>query len=160
MNVGDIDAVLDIERQSQDFPWSYALFADCLRPHYQCWLLQESGDPAIIMQTPVVGFAILQHIVDEATLLNIALDPRWRGQGAGRWFLQQVIQRCPDSVRLLYLEVRESNHRARHLYESLGFNEFTLRRQYYPRREGGREDAVLMQLSLDVQNPFSQEFRF
>ncbi|RRA28422.1 ribosomal-protein-alanine N-acetyltransferase, partial [Cronobacter sakazakii] len=45
------------------------------------------------------------------------------------------------------LEVRASNHAARALYESLGFNEATIRRNYYPTSDG-REDAIIMALPL------------
>jgi ribosomal-protein-alanine N-acetyltransferase len=47
------------------------------------------------------------------------------------------------SVNVVFLEVRASNQSARALYESAGFNEMGLRRNYYP-DASGREDAVLM----------------
>ena len=50
-------------------------------------------------------------------------------------------------VFTLWLEVRASNVGARTLYESLGFNEATVRRNYYPAKEG-REDAIVMALPL------------
>ncbi|MGL4957504.1 MAG: ribosomal protein S18-alanine N-acetyltransferase, partial [Plesiomonas sp.] len=50
-------------------------------------------------------------------------------------------------VLTLWLEVRESNLRARALYEREGFNEVTVRRNYYPCAQG-RENAVIMALPL------------
>jgi ribosomal-protein-alanine N-acetyltransferase len=50
-------------------------------------------------------------------------------------------------VFTLWLEVRASNTAAIALYESLGFNEATIRRNYYPAKEG-REDAIIMALPL------------
>ncbi len=50
-------------------------------------------------------------------------------------------------VFTLWLEVRASNAAAIALYESLGFNEATIRRNYYPTAEG-REDAIIMALPL------------
>jgi ribosomal-protein-alanine N-acetyltransferase len=47
----------------------------------------------------------------------------------------------------IWLEVRESNVRARKLYERYGFAQSGLRRNYYP-ADGGREDAILMTLRL------------
>lgn len=41
-------------------------------------------------------------------------------------------------VVTLWLEVRASNAAAIALYESLGFNEATIRRNYYPRHKGMR----------------------
>ena len=44
----------------------------------------------------------------------------------------------------LWLEVRESNARARALYLREGFAEAGRRRDYYPAPAGRREDAILM----------------
>ena len=47
----------------------------------------------------------------------------------------------------MWLEVRQSNGRARALYRQLGFAEVGLRRAYYPAAQR-REDAVVMSLHL------------
>ena len=47
----------------------------------------------------------------------------------------------------MWLEVRPSNHVARRLYDSLGFIQVGVRKNYYP-AEQGREDAVLMCLDM------------
>ena len=49
---------------------------------------------------------------------------------------------------ILWLEVRESNQTARQLYDKLGFNEVTLRKNYYPTSTGERENAIVMALYL------------
>ena len=52
-------------------------------------------------------------------------------------------------VATLWLEVRASNATAIALYESLGFNEATIRRNYYPTTDG-REDAIIMALPISM----------
>ena len=52
-------------------------------------------------------------------------------------------------VATLWLEVRASNAAAIALYESLGFNEATIRRNYYPSTDG-REDAIIMALPISM----------
>jgi ribosomal-protein-alanine N-acetyltransferase len=47
----------------------------------------------------------------------------------------------------IFLEVRPSNMEAVSLYESIGFNEMAVRRNYYPAKNG-REDAILMGMAL------------
>jgi ribosomal-protein-alanine N-acetyltransferase len=51
-------------------------------------------------------------------------------------------------VVTLWLEVRASNVAAIALYESLGFNEATIRRNY-PTVDG-REDAIIMALPISM----------
>ncbi|HBH66256.1 MAG TPA: ribosomal-protein-alanine N-acetyltransferase, partial [Erwinia persicina] len=48
----------------------------------------------------------------------------------------------------LWLEVRASNHAAIALYEQLDFNEVSIRRNYYPAADGGKEDAIMMALTI------------
>ena len=88
-----------------------------------------------IMQGEVMaGFAITQIVLDEATLFNIAIDPAFQRQGLGRTLLEEVIQQLEQKdVFTLWLEVRASNAKAIALYESLGFNELSIRRNYSPR---------------------------
>jgi ribosomal-protein-alanine N-acetyltransferase len=49
--------------------------------------------------------------------------------------------------KTIYLEVRMSNHAAIQLYDKHGFNEMSIRKDYYRAKEG-REDAVLMGLEI------------
>ena len=49
----------------------------------------------------------------------------------------------------LWLEVRESNHGALALYEHVGFKRVAVRKRYYPLKINQREDAVVMQLTLN-----------
>lgn len=83
----------------------------------------------------MAAFAITQVVLDEATLFNIAVDPDYQRQGLGRALLEHLIDELEKrGVATLWLEVRASNAAAIALYESLGFNEATIRRNYYPPR--------------------------
>ena len=57
------------------------------------------------------------------------------------------VDRDQYTVERVYLEVRPSNLRAIGLYESIGFNEFGRRPNFYPARRG-REDAIVMAMEL------------
>ncbi len=71
-------------------------------------------------------------MLDEATLFNIAVDPDYQRQGLGRALLEHLIDELEKTRRAtLWLEVRASNAAAIALYESLGFNEAMIRRNYY-----------------------------
>ena len=85
-----------------------------------------------------------KQYLDEATLFNIAIVPSHQGNGLGKLLLNELITRLKEKgVQTLWLEVRESNP-ARFLYEKIGFNEVDIRKNYYPKPSGRRENAVVM----------------
>lgn len=135
--LGDLPEVLTIERAAYDYPWSEAVFKDCLRVGYDAFVAADlSGN--------VVGYALLSVAVSEAHVLNLCVDPLHRRCGIASLLLEQLIHRArrlrADTV---LLEVRPSNRGAIALYERAGFNETGLRRRYYP-AVNGREDALLL----------------
>jgi ribosomal-protein-alanine N-acetyltransferase len=71
-----------------------------------------------------------------------------QGQGLGRLLLTTACQhaRHADAAKM-FLEVRVGNGRAITLYESVGFRQIGVRKDYYPGLLG-REDAVCMALNL------------
>jgi ribosomal-protein-alanine N-acetyltransferase len=69
----DLAQVSDIERRSYEFPWSHGVFRDCLLAGYSC-IVVERGDL-------VVGYGILSVAAGEAHILNLCVDPTFRGLG-------------------------------------------------------------------------------
>ena len=136
----DIDIVLDIERQSNPFPWTIKNFKDCIEKGYYSLVLKEAKQ--------VIGFAILSVSTEESHLLNIGLTALRRGQGLGRELLEKMIMAAEVmGSKKIFLEVRVSNIIAIDLYKASGFKEIGLRKNYY-RIKDGREDAILMSKSL------------
>ncbi len=96
----------------------------------------------------MLAFAITQVVLDEATLFNIAVHPLFRRQGYGRLLLERLIKILEElGITTLWLEVRVSNINSIALYQKLGFNKVSLRRNYYP-TVNGHEDAIIMALPL------------
>ncbi len=148
MLVPDLEAVLAIENQVYEFPWTRGNFIDSLAAGYEAWLLVEGA--------VVLGYFLALQGVDEMHLLNISVAPGAQGRGHARRMLDALCQLCRQSGCLqLWLEVRQGNERARHLYRRYGFTEVGQRRAYYPAAEGRREDAVLMSLQLPAMPPVS-----
>src|SRR5262249_29954697 len=98
----------------------------------------------------VVGFAMLRTTsVDEAELLTIVVDPRWRGKGVGAALLDAVFADLLMSpVRRLFLEVAEDNAPAVTLYRHRGFADIGTRKGYYPRKDGTPATAIVMARNL------------
>lgn len=140
MTEADLDAVLAIEAATAAFPWQRGHFADSLKAGYSGWTLRVGGQ--------VVGYAMVMAAVDEAHLLNIAIDPALQRRGLGRWLLVRAMDAARQSGMFsMLLEVRPSNEGARALYAALGFAEIGRRKGYYPAADG-REDAIVMQRAL------------
>lgn len=130
-----------IESEAHSHPMSEGALVDCFGPLYRC-----SG---LYRDDVLLGFAIVQQIVDEATLFDICVLPSAQGKGLGKLLLEQVIADAQNhGAQVLMLEVRASNMAAIGLYQRLGFTEIGRRKGYYPTIDG-REDAVLMDLRLD-----------
>lgn len=83
------------------------------------------------------GFAAWQCVLDEATLLGIAVVPDARRQGIAARLLQASEAQLPD-VKIFFLEVRAGNHGAQALYRAHGYREIARRAAYY-----GDEDALI-----------------
>lgn len=142
MRTSDLDAVLSVEAQAYAFPWTRGNFIDSLAAGYAIELLLDPGDN-------LVGYYVAMSGPDEMHLLNLTVAPSQQGRGHARRLLARLLERCrAQAAQALWLEVRESNLRARELYRRQGFVEEGLRRNYYPAPQGRREDAVVMRLLL------------
>lgn len=136
----DLPAAFVIEKASHAFPWTQSTFTSNQGERYL--------NLKLTCNDTLVAFAITQVVLDEATLFNIAVHPSHQRQGHGRHLLEQLIETLEArGITTLWLEVRASNANAIALYEQLGFNEVSVRRNYYP-AANGREDAVIMALPL------------
>lgn len=128
--------VLAIEQQAFRFPWPQ----DQLRQQLQ----SKHMNFGLWQDNTLVGFILLHNIFPEAELLHIAVAPHAQNKKIGRTLLLQIFDHLiAKKIERLYLEVRASNHAAIHLYESLGFNQMGERKNYYPKDNNSREDALL-----------------
>lgn len=137
----DFDRLFEIEQKAHLVPWSKGTLLNNQGERYLNLKMVERGE--------IVGFAICQVVLDEATLFNIAIDPAKQSKGLGKALLQGLIAELgKKGVLTLWLEVRESNQKAHRLYTQLGFNEVTVRKNYYPLPDGKKENAIVMALYL------------
>lgn len=140
MRESDIDAVLSIEREVHEHPWTRGNFSDALASAYVCKVAEVGGEK--------LGYAVMMQGVDDAELLDIGIAKPYQRQGWGRKLLDAMLAVARELGRQrMMLEVRASNEAAIALYRSLGFAKMGLRRNYYPAQHG-REDAVLMERTL------------
>ncbi|EGQ8958439.1 ribosomal-protein-alanine N-acetyltransferase [Vibrio parahaemolyticus] len=133
-----VEQVWQIEQQAHSHPWAESLVRDLSSRGACHHVMVEDGS--------VVGYFYAQNIVGEVTLLNIAVAPALQGKGYGQKLLDAFLNHCEQAkADSAWLEVRESNHPAIHIYEQAGFNEVDRRYDYYPAKTGnGKEDAIIL----------------
>jgi [ribosomal protein S18]-alanine N-acetyltransferase len=97
----------------------------------------------------MVGFAVSRMGADEAEILTIAIDPRYRGQGLSRnLLLTHLGHLAGRGVRTIFLEVEENNRPALSLYKRAGFAIVGRRERYYQEPGGEQLNALLMRRDL------------
>lgn len=149
MLLDDIDEVMEIENQVYTSPWTDSIFRDCLRVGYSCWIYRFEDE--------LRAYGVMSVGAGEAHILTVCVKPEAQGQGLGRMMMDHLIQlaikRRADKA---FLEVRPSNRVAMQLYQSMGFEQIGLRKDYYPDGDG-REDAIVMVLSLASFQPGTEK---
>jgi [ribosomal protein S18]-alanine N-acetyltransferase len=147
MTTAHLDAVMVIESAAYAFPWTRGNFIDSLAAGYPARVLLDA-------ERHLLGYFIVMPGVDEMHLLNITVAPAEQGRGHARLMIDALIPVChAHCARELWLEVRESNERARAIYLRLGFTAVGVRKGYYPAPFGRREDAVVMSLQIGAAVP-------
>jgi [ribosomal protein S18]-alanine N-acetyltransferase len=136
MRLGDIAAVLEIERLSFSSPWPAFAFEQELTAnrlaHYRVARLDGQ----------VVAFGGIWLMVDDAHVTTFGVHPDQRRRGIGRLLLLHLAEAAIalGSSRMT-LEVRVSNVAAQALYRSFGFQVSGRRIAYY---SDDGEDALVM----------------
>jgi ribosomal-protein-alanine N-acetyltransferase len=97
----------------------------------------------------IAGFAMLRLAADEAELITIAVDPRWRKKGVGKALMRALFEDLAmTAARKLFLEVAADNPAALRLYAGLGFGKVSERQGYYARLDGKPATAIVMARDL------------
>ena len=138
----DFSAVYQIEQQAHFHAWPESVLRRYFSREHCVWVLENNNQ--------VIAYAVITLVAGESELLMIAVDPKQQGQGAGRVLMNALHDFLQEQqAEQWFLEVRESNHKAIALYESMGFCQAGCRRNYYP-TASGHEDALLYCLELQA----------
>jgi ribosomal-protein-alanine N-acetyltransferase len=137
----DLDDVAGIERAVFNDPWSRRSFVDLVDARSVIFSVAVDETDA------VVGYAVVLVHGPEAELANIAVARLAQQRGIGRQLLDDVMSQAQrHGATEIFLEVRESNAGAIHLYSQTGFKGVGRRARYYARPV---EDALLMKARLN-----------
>ena len=104
-------------------------------------LVAETEAPSCL-----AGFAVFRRVLDEAELLNLAVEPSLRRKGIGQQLLMAGMGELrAHGVLKVFLEVRASNQPAIDFYSAAGFTRQGRRRGYYHHPV---EDALTLSCKL------------
>lgn len=135
MNEHHVPQIALLERECFADPWSQQSIASELHNPLSLWLVAQEG------QT-LLGYVGSQTCQEETDMMNIAVSPASRRQGVARALIEALVSALRQhGSKQLTLEVRASNGPARQLYESLGFLQVGLRKNYY---RNPKEDALIL----------------
>lgn len=141
--IGDAEALARLHRQGFYRGWPKDELAG---------FLAEATTPAYIAcdaRRRIAGFAMIRIVRDEAELLTLAVDGKWRGKKVGTALLRAIFADLLLSpVKRLFLEVDEHNAPALRLYGREGFRQVGSRRGYYPKADGSAATALVMARDL------------
>lgn len=136
----DIPFIVEIENLSFSTPWSEASFyGEIHKP-------KAISKVAVTEEEKIAGYIIVNQILDEAHILNLAVHPGARRSGTASALLENILKDLrKNGCRLLHLEVRDSNRAACNLYEKFNAEIIGSRKNYYLQPQ---EDAMLMLLRI------------
>jgi [ribosomal protein S18]-alanine N-acetyltransferase len=139
LGAADLPRIMEIENGSFSTPWQESTFRGLLRRNDTDLIGAERDER-------LVGYAIAWTVLDQSELGNVAVAPEARGLGVGRLLVQATLTRIRHRrARECFLEVRESNTVAQHLYREFGFEVVGRRKCYYM---SPVEDALVMRIQV------------
>ena len=141
----EIPSVLSIEEQNSDYPWSQLQFTTSIENSNNiCYCLSLNGK--------TIGYLIAMLTLDSADILNIGIDPNFKRQGHGTALLNHLIKELKKrDIGEILLEVRVGNKSAIQFYKRQGFEEISVRKNYYmenSKNQSQREDGIIMSIKI------------
>lgn len=133
----DLLEILRIERESFPQPWPHAAFEQFIsKPGFLVATPTPNSEFATTTTDIVLGYVVADAITQYGKTIghikDLAVHPSYRKNGIGRRLLTRSISIFQNqSVDRVKLEVRESNHEARALYDEFGFAIHRVHKSYY-----------------------------
>ena len=138
--LSQLNEIVEIENSSFEKPWKRSQLMDDIRNNI------GSENWVFVQDEKVVGYIFGWIIQKEFHLHNIAVHPNHLRKKIGQKLINHIISRVTDQkVNVILLEVSVNNVSARKCYQSLGFVEVGMRKDYYSKGD----DAILYNLEIN-----------
>ena len=126
MTVEDLNKIKNILQSDFDEFWDYDVLYNELISANSKYIVAKTKDNII------VAFAGIKIILDTAEIMNIVTKKSMRNLGIGSYMLENLISICKkNNIKLLNLEVKNTNSIAINFYKKYNFKEVGLRKKYY-----------------------------
>ncbi|MBN1948193.1 MAG: ribosomal protein S18-alanine N-acetyltransferase, partial [Candidatus Cloacimonetes bacterium] len=103
----------------------------------------------LVVEDKVIGYVCAWRLLEEVDITNLGISSKFQRLGWGRILLDFLLRKLAgEGFNAVYLEVRESNEKARRFYQKMGFEETGRRIGYY---NSPCEDALIMTRQLDTE---------
>ena len=136
-----LDGIVSIETSAFNKPWTKNQFMNDIQSEL------DSENWVYVINELVAGYIFGWIIQGEFHLNNIAVHPEYLRRSIGKNLIQHIIARVIlRNVGVILLEVSAENIPARECYQSLGFNQMGIRKDYYSKGD----DAILYNLELNT----------
>ena len=137
MDIQDSEEIKDVLLSDFDDFWSYEVLREELLSDSSLYIVAKK-------QNEIIGFAGIKIIIDESDIMNIVVKKSYRNNGIGSLLLENLILISnKKNLNFINLEVDCKNTIAINLYKKFGFEEISLRKNYYK-----NNDAMIMKKKL------------
>lgn len=136
MILSDLELIsTSLETEFDDF-WNYNILKNALQNPNNIILVAKDNQN-------IVGFAVINIVLDEATIENIVTKKDMRNKHIASNMIEEIIKICKEKrLSSLTLEVNSLNTTAINLYQKFNFKNTGLRKKYY----NNTDDAIIMSL--------------
>ena len=139
--INHLDDIVSIEKSAFNKPWTKNQFMNDIQSGL------DSENWVYVIDELVAGYIFGWIIQCEFHLNNIAVHPGYLRRSIGKNLIQHIIARVIlRNVGVILLEVSAENIPAQECYQSLGFNQMGIRKDYYSKGD----DAILYNLELNT----------
>ena len=137
MDIQDLEEIKDVLLSDFDDFWSYEVLREELLSDSSLYIVAKK-------QNEIIGFAGIKIIIDEDDIINIVVKKSYRNNGIVSLLLENLILISnKKNLNFINLEVDCKNTIAINLYKKFGFEEISLRKNYYK-----NNDAMIMKKKL------------
>jgi len=137
MEEADLSQVAELEKEIFSQPWSLASFQNDINNEENIYLVAEEAEK-------IIGYCCMWCVAGEGQIYNVAVHPACRKRHVGKTLMQALLAQGEQrGLTAFTLEVRVGNQPAIHLYETLGFENAGIRKNFY---DLPKEDAMIMWL--------------